>query len=492
MKKIATVLLFVFISFQGFAQPTPTIQNLLNQVNQDTLLHLLRQLSGNIPTVINGAPYTIASRHKLQPGNDMATQWIKEKLDSYGYTTTFQTFSATGKNIYGTKLGTTFPNKKYIICAHMDDMPTGSLAPGADDNGSGTIAVIEAARLLKDYVSPYTLVYALWDEEEQGLIGSAYYATQAFNAGDSIMGVVNMDMIAYESNGVLVADVHARATAGNSAYLGQQMVACNTDYGLGLTISIKNPGSTYSDHASFWSKGYGAILLIEDTYDFHAFYHTVNDNMTYINTPYFLKMTKLALSTFAKLTEVQPIPVELVMFNAEAANDGVNISWATASELNNRGFDIERSQDGTTWQNVAFVSGKGTTTETNYYSYKDKFNGNGTYYYRIVQRDFDGTEKAYSAVQVNLNVLMIYSLEQNYPNPFNPVTLISYSVPQLSNVRIAVYNLLGEQVALLVDEVKDAGKYQITFDASGLNSGVYVYRMEGNNFRDGKKLVLMK
>jgi hypothetical protein len=186
------------------------------------------------------------------------------------------------------------------------------------------------------------------------------------------------------------------------------------------------------------------------------------------------------------------VPVELVMFHAQADYNGVNIKWATSSEINNKGFSIQRSKDAINWSEVAFLNGRGTTTETNYYSYTDKFYSSGLYYYRLAQRDFDGTEKIYSPVEVDLTGVLSYSLDQNYPNPFNPVTSIKYSVPQSGRVKLAVYNLIGEQVAVLVNEIKEPGKYEVRFDASALSSGVYIYRMEGENFRDVKKLMLMK
>ncbi len=494
MKK-PSLLLFVLLTMQiSFAQSSPVIQEILNSVNQDSVVYFVKELSGNVSTVINGSPYTIASRHYAQPGNNMAIAYIKQKLDSYGLTTTIQPFTSTGNNgnnVYGVKTGTLYPNKKYIICAHMDDMPSGTLAPGADDNASGTAAVIETARLLKNYESPYTLVFALWDEEERGLYGSAYYATQAFNAGDSILGVINLDMIAYDSNSDNVCDINVR-NYGNSLTLSSKMVQCNTDYNIGLSTTIRNPGTTSSDHASFWNRNYGAILLIESNNDFHAAYHTINDNLSYYNIPYFVKMTKLAIATFCSLIQVQSLPVELASFKAEATASSVILTWSTSTETNNRGFEIERSSDLASWQTVGFVNGKGTTTEISNYSFTDKFYGTGIYYYRLVQNDFDGTEKAYDAVQVNLNIVTSYSLDQNYPNPFNPVTTIGFSVPQTSFIRLGVYNLLGEQVALLVNETKEAGRYEVPFDASQLNSGVYIYRMEGKDFMDVKKLVLMK
>ena len=293
-------LLFLFsflITFSNIFPQSPVVQQIINSVNQDSLIYFVRELSGNVPTIINGTSQTIISRNKYQPGNALAETYIKQKLQNYGMTTTIQSFSTTGKNVLGVQTGTEFPNKKYIICAHFDDMPTGTTAPGADDNGSGTAAVIEAARIFSQYSFPFTIVYALWDEEEQGLVGSEYYATQAANAGDSILGVINMDMIAYDGNGDGNADVHTSSVSNTSA-LKDKMLEINLVYGINLDLDVV-PAQPYSDHQSFLNHGYGAILLIEDDNDFHPQYHTVNDNLSYYNQPYFLKMSKLSLGTLA-------------------------------------------------------------------------------------------------------------------------------------------------------------------------------------------------
>jgi len=153
MKKVLQLLLISIILFQTnlFSQ-SPVVQQIINSVNQDSIIKFVSELSGAVPTIINGTSQTIVSRHKLQPGNALAETYIKQKLQNYGLTTTIQSFSTTGKNVFGVKPGTEFPNKKFIICAHFDDMPSGTLAPGADDNASGTAAVIEAARMKKNKV----------------------------------------------------------------------------------------------------------------------------------------------------------------------------------------------------------------------------------------------------------------------------------------------------------------------------------------------------
>ncbi len=322
-RSIAIALVVISIPFTSFAQAT--VQNIVNQVNQDSLMKFVKQLSGVEAVTIGGQPYTIVSRHKNNPSNDMAGNFIQEFLQRYGMTTTQQSFSTTGKNIIGVKTGTEFPNQKYIICAHFDDMPSGSTAPGADDNASGTAAVMEAARIMSQYNFPYTMVFALWDEEEQGLVGSAYYANQASIAGDSILGVINMDMIAYDSNNDNVANLHVRASAANSLELYNKMVELNTTLAIGITPNRPATPTTASDHASFWSKGYSAMLLIEDDdNDFNAYYHTVNDKITYFNQTYFHKMSKLAIATFASFSlnmnlKIAHTPVPTALYTSPIA-----------------------------------------------------------------------------------------------------------------------------------------------------------------------------
>ena len=136
MKKLfLVVIVLLTLQITSFAQ-NPTIQTIINETNIDSLNYFVRELSGDVQTIIGGSPYTILSRNKNQPGNNMAANYIKEKLASYGLVTYDQWWSGTGRNVYGVQLGSLYPNKKYIICAHFDDMPSGTTAPGADDNAS--------------------------------------------------------------------------------------------------------------------------------------------------------------------------------------------------------------------------------------------------------------------------------------------------------------------------------------------------------------------
>ena len=497
MKKTLLMLIILFGVQSALHPQSPVVQAVIDQTNIDSLTYFVKELSGEVQTIINGTPYTIASRHWNNASNNMAANYIKEKLASYGLVTYDQNFSATGRNVYGVQLGSQYPNKKYIICAHYDDMPSGSTAPGADDNASGTAAVLEAARIFTQYDSKYTIIYALWDEEERGLYGSDYYAQQAALAGDSIMGVLNMDMIAYDSDNDGVGEIHIRSIA-NSISLKDEMVLVNNTYSLGVTPSIINPGTGASDQASFWDRNYGALLLIEEYYggDFNAYYHTLNDLLSHYNLPYYLKMSKLTLATTATLAQLTDIvPVEMITFTASVRNSQVQLLWSTASELNNRGFEIERSvNDASNFTSVGFVDGKGNSTEINYYSFNDnpQVSGANQIYYRLKQIDFDGTSTYSNIVNVSYDVPAEFVLNQNYPNPFNPATTISYFVPKEGFVSLKVYDFLGREVKTLVNEMKSTGSYELSFDATNLPSGTYFCIMSADGFSKTTKMVLLK
>ena len=190
------------------------------------------------------------------------------------------------------------------------------------------------------------------------------------------------------------------------------------------------------------------------------------------------------------------VPVELTFFTASSNGADVELSWTTATETNNQGFEIERASSSTTpvqgWEQVGYVAGFGTTTEPKTYSFTDSKLKEGNYKYRLKQIDFDGIFTYSEEVNAEVELPLEYALEQNYPNPFNPNTTIKYSIPEDGFVKLAVYNLLGEEVATIVNATQKAGRYEVNFNTTGLASGVYVYRIEAANYIASKKLMLMK
>ncbi len=185
------------------------------------------------------------------------------------------------------------------------------------------------------------------------------------------------------------------------------------------------------------------------------------------------------------------VPVELSSFIVSANGLIVSLNWNTASETNNNGFEIQKKLVNK-FVTVGFVRGNGTTTEMHNYNFTDKQEKAGKYIYRLKQIDYNGTCEYSKEVEVTVVFGMNYTLNQNYPNPFNPTTKISYSIPQSGFVQLNVYDALGNVVKTLVNESKDAGYYDIEFNASGLTSGIYFYQIKSCNFSETKKLVIMK
>lgn len=190
------------------------------------------------------------------------------------------------------------------------------------------------------------------------------------------------------------------------------------------------------------------------------------------------------------------IPVELVSFNAVLNGSTVNLNWATATETNNNGFEIQRANENKIWQKLAFVKGKGTSTEMNFYNYADKNVTAGKYFYKLKQIDFEGTISYSQEAEVNVEKQIQYALAQNFPNPFNPSTTIEFSVAERLHVLIRVFDLIGREVAVLVNEVKEPGSYKIQFDgqAAGreLASGIYFYTLTSGSYKAAKKMILIR
>ena len=204
------------------------------------------------------------------------------------------------------------------------------------------------------------------------------------------------------------------------------------------------------------------------------------------------------------------VPVELTSFTASISENEVQLIWTTATETNNEGFEIQRkksvdrSQE-LEWEELAFVPGFGTTTEPNAYSFVDKDLPEGKYQYRLKQIDFDGTTSFSHIVEVEIISPVSFSLEQNFPNPFNPGTTIKFTVPvtlspsinsgqasEGSLVTLKVYDVLENEVASLINEFKQAGSYEIEFNATGIPSGTYFYQLRTGKYFETKKMILMK
>ena len=286
----------------------PAISGIMGQLSQSMITDYEKALTGVVAAQIGGAPYTI-TRRQSNSGTPIqkATQYAYEQFQAMGLSASYDVWNvATNPNVIATRTGAAQPGVVYVLCAHLDDMPYGTTAPGADDNASGSAGVLAAAQAIagSDYYFDPTLIFALWTGEEQGLLGSADWASWASSSGMDIQGVLNLDMIAYNSTGSApILDLHARTDLPATVTLANLFADVAGAYVLDLApeVLINQSTGDYSDNASFWDHGYPAILAIEDDDDLTPYYHTTSDTLASLNLPYFTAFAKASLGTFLHL-----------------------------------------------------------------------------------------------------------------------------------------------------------------------------------------------
>ncbi|MEO8210304.1 MAG: T9SS type A sorting domain-containing protein [bacterium] len=188
------------------------------------------------------------------------------------------------------------------------------------------------------------------------------------------------------------------------------------------------------------------------------------------------------------------LPVEISLFNSSINGRNVSFYWTVSSQINNLGFQIERSDKfNTFWENIYFVKGNENSSLQESYSFTDRALSTGVYYYRLKQIDLNGTYKYYFLRnEIEIGIPNKYSLSQNFPNPFNPETIINYDLPKIAAVKLAVYDITGKEVLSVVNEKQDAGYYSFKINAEKLSSGVYFYTLRTDDFLSSKRMLLVK
>lgn len=216
---------------------------------------------------------------------------------------------------------------------------------------------------------------------------------------------------------------------------------------------------------------------------------TVAGRDTIIST---IGTTAQADTAFKTWTD-DPLPVELSSFTSTVSNRDVTLNWSTSAELNNSGFDIERSTIEGQWTKAGNVQGNGTTNELKNYQFTDRNLSSGTYSYRLKQIDFNGNFEYFNlSEEIIVGIPDQFSLSQNYPNPFNPTTKIDFQLPTDGNVKITVYDNSGKLISEIVNGFRTAGYHTVNFDAANISSGVYFYKLESGNFSKVMKMTVLK
>jgi subtilisin-like proprotein convertase family protein len=622
------------------------IDSILNLVSLQSISKMDKELSGDTIVTIGGVSQILYSRYWTSIGNVLASQYIFEKFQSYGLTPQYMINNATNIHVYAVKTGTKYPNRKYIIGAHYDDIISWGIISdtihGADDNASGVCAVLEAARLLANMNLDYTVIFVAFDEEEDGGSdrGSAAFADTLYFRGDTVLGMINVDMIGFHT---ALNNIATIITDTNSYSLYNIFDACNQSYNTGFTF-YPEWNLNVSDHQSFWNRGYKAITPEEDNGNFNSFYHSVNDRFDKFNVQYFHKFVKNNVAALLTLVldynvMMNHIPLGFTVdtssriakvhikapFKIASANNAPRLYY----KINNGNFNFINAssivqdtfkftipgepagsaiayyfalQDSAGSVSVTLPNGgsginpPGTTPPPNTFRYdiyldnnqcsntlpkpindlqftydtinvnqsskiinKAKVNltiyhpndgdlviqfqgpngminlsqGNGSGGANYINTTFDDSASlsitqgtppftgsyrpqnslsqfnnqpaswnwilrvfdTHTGNQGSLvswcillqlkntvsvteqNIPLKYELSQNYPNPFNPVTRISYRIAENTKVKLSVFDILGKEVKILVNEKQSAGNYEVIFNVADLPSGVYFYQL---------------
>lgn len=296
-------------------QPTdPFIAQLVEQVQEAQLREHICQLQsaeGGEACNAQGSRWSCDG-----PAIDRAVEYTRQYLENLRLQTKLDPYPLSCRpglsyNVEAVLPGTDPENSEIIlITAHLDSVAQGvrssRVAPGADDNASGSAGVLEAARVLSQYKFKRSIYFVLFTGEEQGLVGSRAYASRLKREGANILGVFNMDMIGYDSDDNGVFEI--QAPNEDSLQLAQLLIVAINHYGLALAPDVPDQAPPYSDHVSFSRQGYPAVLLIEDTElgeteDFNPYYHTTADTLEAINLPYARRIVQAIVGTVAQLAE---------------------------------------------------------------------------------------------------------------------------------------------------------------------------------------------
>jgi hypothetical protein len=275
------------------------------------------------------------------------------------------------------------------------------------------------------------------------------------------------------TNGPLTALANAPGSPNSMYFYGDE-----TDLS-----DVFNSAAGFNDFSSYAASYYFMdVMFTSNTNSFSLTSVMDNGGCEAVGAPLqLLNVTSVDCST---------LPVTLLNLSASPNGNKVTLKWTTTSEINNRGFDVQRSHDGSDWITVGFVPGVGNTSIPSDYSFTDHNLESRRYFYRLKQIDFDDRYKMSTIVSAVIGSRSEYSLGQNYPNPFNNQTTIQYVLPQREDVLLTLHDAGGKLVKVLVNGRKDSGTHAINFISSSLSKGVYYYKIVAGDFINMKKMVV--
>lgn len=289
----------------------PLIEAMISQVDPNSLYTRVGNLSGEWPVVIDASPYTIATRYTVTDVPiKKATKYTYNTFTSLGIPAGYDYYPLYGyekRSVLAEQTGVTQPDRILLLTAHLDSTShlngdPSTFAPGADDNASGSAALMYIAELLSQYNFGCTLRYALFTGEEQGIYGSKAYAADVYARGENLAAVLNLDMLGYNTSGSQPAiELHTRPGNSGDLSIANLFAEVISLYNINLVPQILQDGLTFSDHSSFWNYGYPAIIAMEDWDDHTPYYHTRYDQLETLNMAYYTEFVKASLAAFAHM-----------------------------------------------------------------------------------------------------------------------------------------------------------------------------------------------
>ncbi len=353
--------------FPQQVEPDPLIQGMIDQVTTTQVYTYDRQLAGELPVWVDGSWYTISTR-ATNSGTPIqkTTNYVGQHMADLGMDVDYHVWSSpTAPDVVGEMTGLVNPDDIFIIGAHIDDV---NGTPGADDNASGSVATLIAADILSQYQWGCTLRFAFWTGEEQGLLGSAAYAQEAYNAGENILGYLNLDMIAWNTpDSPRTIYLGYRSSVPGSHELAILFDDVLDAYAIPLLPTIGTSYDGSSDHTSFLDYNYPAILGIEGADDFNPYYHGPSDTPAHTDPAYFTDYVKASIATYAHMSNcLIPSGVGQLDGHVTAAEGGTPIAEAKLTAEDSNGHSFPAITDETGYYTRTLLSGTYTVTASAY------------------------------------------------------------------------------------------------------------------------------
>ena len=422
--------------------------------------------------------------------------------------------SATGTSPYSIVVnGTTYPGATVGSTFATIPFPTYKIWPSASPTGAGEVrqndggaievgtkftstqtGFVKGVRFYSgsgSYTVSGTYKGKLWNFNTGALLGTVNFTGVTKGAWQEVMFATPVSIAAnttylitsYSSAGNYVATDGYFSTGVTNGPLTAlaNSTSVNGMYFFGSEQA--GPTTNFSNWQFFQSANYWVdVIFVPNTASFA---------LTSVTDANGCNSTGSPLQTLNILSvDCSSLPVTLLNLSASPAASKVTVRWTTSSEINNLGFEVQRSTDGNSWTTLGFVQGAGNSSTTRSYSYLDNNLEPRKYYYKLKQIDIDQHYKYSSIVTATLNGKADFVLEQNFPNPFTTQTTIQFTMPKRETVTISLFDMNGRVLKTLINGTKEAGSHVITLNTGTLPKGIYYYRMQAGDFTDAKKLTI--